>query len=884
MSRMIPKPEFPNPSHLDPVADPTTARDARLQMFGFWGRYQHFAVPVAGVAIAVVTVVVLQRFLNDLSLDHVLESARNIPGKHLLVALALTLLSFAAVAFYDVVAVETIAPGRVPKLLSACVGAAGYAISNALGFSLLTGGMLRYRIYAGEGIALSDIGRIIATSWLSIWFAFTVMIALALVLDPARTPFVDQLDPRLGLTLGIAMILSVGLLVVWLSRGERTLTVGKFSIKLPGSRGALTQIVAGLVDVCAAAGTLYVLMPETVTTSPAVFALVFVVATIIGIASHAPGGLGAFEASMIAGLGLGNNPDAIAALLAFRIIFTLLPFLVAVIGVLTFEIYARHAEVSQRVLYAGRVLEPLVPPIAAGATFLGGIMLLFSSSIPGAAERLDILSDMLPLPFIEVSHLAAAFAGIAMLILARGLARRLQQAWAASLILFVLGAAFSIGRGLDWEDASVLLILSTVLVGFRKAFYRRPIEGIGTLSWGWLASVISIVAISIWLGFFSYRDIDYSNQLFWQFAIDGDAPRFLRASIVILIATAAAALHTAINRKAIDRKQRGEIPLAISAIVASSNVTHAALAMLGDKQFLMSPDGRGFIMYARSGGSLIALGGPIGPVEGDSKLAWAFHDLADRSAVRTAFYGVQPDQLPMYLDMGLVALKLGEVARVDLTAFNLDGPRRQPLRYADRRADKDGLVFEIVEAANVRPLLGELREVSDAWLQMKASCEKGFSLGYFEDDYVSRFDMAVMRWQGRIIAFANLWGSADKSELTVDLMRHAADAPKIVMDALLTKLLLHGKSQGYRWFNLGAAPLSGLSGGRLASRWNRFGSFLYRRGQTFYRFDGLKAFKDKFDPVWTPHYFICPPGLGTIRSLFDVTTLIGGGPLELVRK
>ena len=88
-------------------------------------------------------------------------------------------------------------------------------------------------------------------------------------------------------------------------------------------------------------------------------------ATIIGIASHAPGGLGALEASMIAGLGLDKDPDAIAALLAFRIIFTLLPFLVAVIGVLTFEIYARHAEVSQRVLYGGRVLEPLVPPIAA---------------------------------------------------------------------------------------------------------------------------------------------------------------------------------------------------------------------------------------------------------------------------------------------------------------------------------------------------------------------------------------------------------------------------------------------------------------------------------------------------------------------------------------
>nr|WP_258052174.1 bifunctional lysylphosphatidylglycerol flippase/synthetase MprF [Mesorhizobium sp. INR15] len=878
------KPELTDSSYPGPTADMLRGPEARRQMFGFWSRYQHFALPAAGVVIAIVTVVVLQQFLSELSFDRVMVSASEIPAKHLMIALALTVVSFAAVAFYDVVAVETIAPGRIPKFVSASVGAAGYAISNALGFSLLTGGMLRYRIYAGEGIALSDIGRIIGTSWLAIWFAFTVMIALGLVLDPARTPFIDQIDPRLGLALGIVLILSIGFLVGWLSRGERTLTIGRFSIRLPNSRGALTQIVAGMVDVCAAAGTLYVLMPDTVTTSPAVFALVFVVATIIGIASHAPGGLGAFEASMIAGLGLGTNPDAIAALLAFRVIYTLLPFLIAIIGIVAFEIYVRHAHVSQRVLSAGRILEPLIPPLAAGATFLGGIMLLLSGSIPRAAERLDLLSDLLPLPFIEVSHLAASFVGIAMLILARGLARRLQQAWAASLILFILGAVFSIGKGLDWEDAIVLLGLSAILIAFRATFYRRPIEGAGPLSWGWLASVVSIVAISIWLGFFSYRDVDYSNQLFWQFAIDGDAPRFLRASIVILIATAAAALHTAVNRNAIDRKQRVEIPPAVSAIVASSNVTYAALAMLGDKQFLMSPDDRGFIMYARSGGSFIALGGPIGPIEGDTDLAWAFHDLADRSAVRTAFYGVQPGQLPMYLDMGLVALKLGEIARVDLMGFTLDGPRRQPLRYADRRAEKDGLIFEVIKANQVAPLLADLRQVSDAWLDMKAGSEKGFSLGYFENDYLSKFDMAVIRQQGRIIAFANLWGSADKSELTVDLMRHAPDAPKIVMDALLTRLLLHGKAQGYRWFNLGAAPLSGLSANRLASRWNRFGSFLYRRGQNLYRFDGLKAFKDKFDPVWTPHYFICPPGLDTVRSLFDVTALISGKPLELIRK
>ena len=104
------------------------------------------------------------------------------------------------------------------------------------------------------------------------------------------------------------------------------------------------------------------------------------------------------------------------------------------------------------------------------------------------------------------------------------------------------------------------------------------------------------------------------------------------------------------------------------------------------------------------------------------------------------------------------------------------------------------------------------------------------------------------------------------------------------MDALFANLLLAAKAEGYRWFNLGAAPLSGLDDRRLASRWNRFGAFLYRRGADLYSFDGLRAFKQKFDPVWTPYYLICPGGLGTPKALLDVATLVNGSPLGLIRR
>ena len=167
---------------------------------------------------------------------------------------------------------------------------------------------------------------------------------------------------------------------------------------------------------------------------------------------------------------------------------------------------------------------------------------------------------------------------------------------------------------------------------------------------------------------------------------------------------------------------------------------------------------------------------------------------------------------------------------------------------------------------------------------MKSGSESVFSLGSFENAYLSHFDIAVLRKEGTIVAFANVWRGAGNQEIAVDLMRHVPDASSVIMDGLFANLLMAAKGEGYRWFNLGAAPLSGLSDSHLASRWNRIGSFIYRRGAEFYRFDGLRAFKDKFGPKWTPYYLICPPGLATPRSLIDATNLVSGSPFEVFKR
>lgn len=215
--------------------------------------------------------------------------------------------------------------------------------------------------------------------------------------------------------------------------------------------------------------------------------------------------------------------------------------------------------------------------------------------------------------------------------------------------------------------------------------------------------------------------------------------------------------------------------------------------------------------------------------------------------------------------------------RSPLTEFSLEGHARRGQRQIQRRLGRAGCTFEIVERGAVPSILDEIEAISDAWLEGKNTREKGFSLGAFGRDYIVRMPVAVVRQEGHIVAFANLWCGAKGEELSIDLMRYPSDAPAGVMEYLFIELMLWGKGQGYTWFGLGMAPLSGLASHRLAPAWSRLGTLLFRHGEHFYNFQGLRAYKEKFHPVWEPRYLASAGGSGVPRALIDVASLVSGG-------
>jgi phosphatidylglycerol lysyltransferase len=289
-------------------------------------------------------------------------------------------------------------------------------------------------------------------------------------------------------------------------------------------------------------------------------------------------------------------------------------------------------------------------------------------------------------------------------------------------------------------------------------------------------------------------------------------------------------------------------------------------------------------MYGKQGRSFIAFLDPVGPKASRDELVWQFVETARTAGCRAVFYQASPVLLPAVADAGMKAFKLGELAVVDLSRFDLKGGKWAGLRQSATRAERDGLSFEIVEVEKLPSVLESLKTISDAWLAHHRAREKGFSLGAFTEDYMLSQPVAILRFAGEIVAFANVLLTDTREEASIDLMRFSPDAPKGAMDYLFVSLLTQLRDQGFQHFNLGMAPLSGLSRRQVAPVWDRFANTFYEHGERFYNFKGLRAFKAKFHPDWQPRYLAVSGGLNPILALVDATLLIGGGLKGVVKK
>ncbi|MDP3175617.1 MAG: GNAT family N-acetyltransferase [Phenylobacterium sp.] len=539
-----------------------------------------------------------------------------------------------------------------------------------------------------------------------------------------------------------------------------------------------------------------------------------------------------------------------------------------------------------------RELKPAVysvaPNLGAALTMAAGLMLLASGATPSEPGRFIRLMQITPVLLIEVSHFLSSVIGLALVLLAFGVRARLDAAWAATMVSLLVAAPLALLKGFVWEETAALSLLALLLAPLHGAFTRQARLSRMEITPGWLVSSVAVLLGAGLIGLWSFQHADYADQPWWRVMVDDDAARAIRAWAGAAVALFAFGVWRLAATAAPPRVVGEADPdyAKVRAILAQAEEAEPGsnLALLGDKRFLFSSSGESFLMFGVRGRAWIAMGAPVGRRDERLELLWRFRELADAHAARPAMYNIAADDLPDIVELGFTIQKVGESAAVPLETFSIEGRRRGNLRRAWRKAGEDGCSFEVLRGASVEAAMAELAAISEEWLSHHAGGEKSFTMGGFKPAYVAEFPVAVARFEGRIVAFATLWTTATLGAFSMDLMRYAEDAPKNIMDFLFVELLEWGRAEGYTAFEFGMAPLAGLDDRPLAPMMSRVGRLLFERGEEIYNFQGVRRYKEKYDPTWQPRYIAAPNRWAIPLALADVGLMSSGGMAGLARR
>ena len=290
-------------------------------------RWATFARRAGVVAAVVFVAVAIDIVFRDFNFAEIKTAVLCESPLRLSACVAFTAASFACLALYDVVSVQAAAPDRVRPGVAFLAGATSAAIANTLGFHAFSGSAVRAHLYLPEGLMGAQVARVASMSWWALAAGNMTMLASAELWE-AATGLDSAWHATLGVGLGGVLLLSLA----WLARAPRQLRLWRFHLRMPTASLALQLMVLGAIESGMALGALYVMLPADLTPPFDVFTVGCIAAVVLGMVSHVPGGVGVFEVSMIAILAGRGRLDLLAALLSYRLVYNLLPFVLAVLA------------------------------------------------------------------------------------------------------------------------------------------------------------------------------------------------------------------------------------------------------------------------------------------------------------------------------------------------------------------------------------------------------------------------------------------------------------------------------------------------------------------------------------------------------------------------
>jgi phosphatidylglycerol lysyltransferase len=505
-----------------------------------------------------------------------------------------------------------------------------------------------------------------------------------------------------------------------------------------------------------------------------------------------------------------------------------------------------------------------------------GLVNLYSVAGPPLPERAAILREIFPLVFIHLSRFFTLLTGFVLVILSINIYKRKKRAFQIALLLSSLSIFFYLTKGLDYEEATLSVLLIILLVLSRKVFTVG--SSIPSLKWGFIRLAVAFMMASIYgmLGFWfldthefgiNFTIGDSIKQTLSILTLGGDPgllpktrhARWFLDSLNIMTLMAMAYALFAVFRPVVYRFRTypNERKLAEDLTGKYGRSSLDFFKYWPDKAYFFSESRQCFIAFRVGGGYAVVLGDPVGPETEIESIIRKFVEFCTNNDWRIAFHQTLPDFLPIYKKLGFRKLKIGDDAIVDLSTFTLDGKEAKKLRHEINQLEKQGVRFAHYDPPLSSEIMSQLKQVSNGWLQIPGRRERGFTLGFFDHDYMRSTPVyTAVDATGKILAFMNGIPSFCKGEATIDLMRHLPDAPPGIMDYLFIKLFFAKKAEGYKRFNLGMAPMAGFNEHEEASAEERAVYYFMHHLNFIFSYQGLLHYKAKFATIWEPRYTI----------------------------
>ncbi|HQX65559.1 MAG TPA: bifunctional lysylphosphatidylglycerol flippase/synthetase MprF [Dokdonella sp.] len=851
-----------------------------------WRGMLRWCIPLAFLALVAWLVV---REIDSLDLPAMQRSLLQMPLLPTLGIAALALGAVAFTGFIDVILARWLrlaVRGRKVFRLAFIAN----SLSNTLNLSGAMGSAVRLLGFVSMGVESSRAGALIGMQVLSLPLGLSLLVASTLLLG--RVPAITaSLAQWLVIAVLAAAILYLPLFCVLTARrGLMRWLPAQHA--LPSWPLKLQLSLLSLIDWLLAAAVLHACLELAGVPIRSLDLLAcFAVASVLGLLSLVPGGIGVFDSILVlalAAFGYGQAAS-LAGLFLFRICYYVLPLFVGLgigSGMLArrLPLLDRAGERLRRhplfrVLdLPASLLANLGIRLLAVLTFAAGALLLASAAIPAVREHIEVVRDLLPLAAIESAYWLSILSGVLLLGLGRGIDGRLRLAYRLAMPLLLLSAVLALTKGLHYAEALFLLGVAGLLRLRKREFSQAAMSLSSTVTFGWFAGLLAVVAIFFAIGIGSVFGDDSFDLLY--FGVDGHSSRLARGLVAALIGLITYLIWQffAVRRAPLKLPDREELLRARRLFEEFGGGEFAHLCFMRDKYLFWSADGHAVMACGAVRDRLVALGSPCGSEAARRRAILDFRRFADAQDRVPVFYEVFERDLSLYHDLGFDLFKLGELAIIPLAEFNLSGKRWEDLRHALNRSAREQLDFELIEPPFDTVLMSELEQVSEQWLADKSAREKGFSLGRFDRDYLEWGQIAIVRRAGEIIAFANVLPAyGPGGVLSIDLMRHFADAPRGTMDFLFARIMLWGKEHGHDHFSLGMAPLSRVGDNPYARINERLAALAFEYGGRIYNYQGLRRYKEKFAPQWVGAYLAYPRGLWVPGLLLDIAALVAGG-------